>query len=177
MKFTLYAKQSGGKILPTRISGRSVSTESSRKIHKDNKLGTWFVRDLYRAGSLTATARELARYKLDEVGVHQVRWETEGTLMGGDYNYFHGKEMKINLEWVFCALYICICSKENNFVSDRFSYIVLSGRWLYIIVVNVHARSEEKREDLKDNFYDELEEVFHHFPKYHMKILPGHFNG
>jgi len=29
---------------------------------------------------------------------------------------------------------------------------------------------------LKDSFYEELEEVFHHFPKYHMKILLGDFN-
>jgi hypothetical protein len=31
--------------------------------------GTWNVRSLYRAGSLTAAARELARYKLDILGV------------------------------------------------------------------------------------------------------------
>ena len=33
------------------------------------------------------------------------------------------------------------------------------GRWLHIILVNVHAPSEE----LKDSFYEELEEVFDHF--------------
>jgi len=40
----------------------------------------------------------------------------------------------------------------------------------------VHAPSEEKSEELKDSFYEELEEVFEHFPKYHMKILLGDFN-
>jgi hypothetical protein len=29
---------------------------------------------------------------------------------------------------------------------------------------------------LKDSFYEELERVFHHFPKYHIKILLGDFN-
>ena len=66
--------------------------------------------------------------------------------------------------------------KRIEFVSDRLSYIVLRGRWLYIILVNVHAPSEEKREELKDSFCEELEEVFVHFPKYHMKILLGEFN-
>ena len=56
--------------------------------------------------------------------------------------------------------------KRIEFVSDRL-YIVLRGRWLHIILVNVHAPSEE----LKDSFYEELEGVFDHFPKYHMKIL------
>ena len=44
------------------------------------------------------------------------------------------------------------------------------------IVVNVHAPSEEKSDESKDSFYEELEQVFHHFPKYHMKILLGDFN-
>ena len=29
---------------------------------------------------------------------------------------------------------------------------------------------------MKDSFYEELEEVFDHFPKYYMKILLGIFN-
>ena len=35
-------------------------------------------------------------------------------------------------------------------------------------LLNVHAPSEEKRDDSKDSFYEELEQVFfYHFPKYH----------
>jgi len=37
--------------------------------------GTWNVRSLYKSGSLTAAARELARYKLDVVGVQEVKWD------------------------------------------------------------------------------------------------------
>ena len=59
---------------------------------------------------------------------------------------------------------------------DRLSYIVPKGLWLHITVVNVHAPSEEKSEELKDSFYEEVEEVFDHFPKYYMKILLGDFN-
>jgi exonuclease III len=56
------------------------------------------------------------------------------------------------------------------------SYIVLRGRWGNIIVLNVHAPSEEKSDESKDCFYEELQQVFYHFPKYHMKILLGDFN-
>ena len=66
--------------------------------------------------------------------------------------------------------------KRVEFVSDRMSYIVLRGRWCNIIVLNVHAPSEEKSDDSKDSFYEELEQVFDHFPKYNMKILLGDFN-
>jgi hypothetical protein len=42
--------------------------------------------------------------------------------------------------------------------------------------VNVHAPSEDKTDEVKDNFYEELEHLFDRFPKYHMKILLGDFN-
>jgi len=55
------------------------------------KTGTWNIRSLYRAGSLKATARELGRYKLDVVGVQEVRWDKRGTVRAGDYDFFYGK--------------------------------------------------------------------------------------
>ena len=43
--------------------------------------------------------------------------------------------------------------KRVEFVSDRVSYIVLRGRWCNIIILNVHAPSEEKSDEAKDGFY------------------------
>ena len=37
------------------------------------RFGTWNVRSQYKAGSLTAAAMELARHKLDLVGLQEVR--------------------------------------------------------------------------------------------------------
>jgi len=54
-------------------------------------------------------------------------------------------------------------------------YIVLRDRGCNIIVLNVHAPSEEKSDDSKDSFYEDLEHL-NHFSKYHMKSLEGDFN-
>jgi len=40
----------------------------------------------------------------------------------------------------------------------------------------VHGPSEEKSDDSKDSIYEELQEVFGHFPKYHVKFPLGEFN-
>jgi hypothetical protein len=40
----------------------------------------------------------------------------------------------------------------------------------------VRALAENKSDDQTNTFYDELERVFHHFPKHHMKILLGDLN-
>jgi len=52
------------------------------------RFGTWNVRRLYRAVSLTAAARELAGYKLDLLGVQDVGWVKGGKIRAGDYNFF-----------------------------------------------------------------------------------------
>ena len=66
--------------------------------------GTWNVWNLYRAGSLTAAATELARYKLDLVGMQEVRWDKGGMVRAGDYNFFYIKGNE-NINWnrIFCT--------------------------------------------------------------------------
>jgi hypothetical protein len=56
------------------------------------------------------------------------------------------------------------------------SYIILRGRWCHIIVLNVHAPTEDKTDDVNDSFYKVLERVSDKFLKYHTKILLD-FNG
>jgi len=89
----LETKQSGDKLLPhSDLQGGGVFPgEASRSRQRGMKIGTWNVRSLYRAGSLKAEARELVRYKLDVVGVQEVRWDKVGTVRAEDYDFFYGK--------------------------------------------------------------------------------------
>ena len=67
--------------------------------------------------------------------------------------------------------------REGTVRAVNYNFFYGKGNeWFNIIVLNVHAPSEEKSDDSKDSFYKELEQVFYHFRKYHMKILLGDFN-
>ena len=107
-----------------------------------------------------AAVRELARYKLDLVGVQEVRWDNRGTVRVGDYHFFNGKGNENHqLEMKFFVHHRIVSAvKRVEFVSDRMSHIVLRGRWCNIIVLNVRALSEEKSDSSKDSFYEELEQ-------------------
>ena len=131
------------------------------------RLGTRNVRCLYRSGSPTTVARELARCKLDLVDVQEVRWDKWGMVRAGDFNFFYGNGSE-NHQFgtkFFVQHRIISAVKRVEFVSGRMSYIIQRGRWCDIIVLNVHAPSKEKSDDSKDRFYKELEQVFDHFPK------------
>ena len=128
------------------------------------RFGTWNVSSLCRAGSLTAAVRELARYKLDLVGMQEVRWDKGGTVRAGDYNFLCGKGNENQQTGTGICVHHRTVSvvKTVQFVSSRVSYIVLRGGWCNIVVMNVHGPSEEESDDSTENFYEELEQVFNH---------------
>jgi hypothetical protein len=88
-------------------------------------------------------AWELARYKLDLVGVQEVSWDKRGTVRAGDY-FFYGKVNESHQlgTGFFVHQRIVSAIKRVEFVSDRMSYMLLRGLWYNIIVLNVHAPTE-----------------------------------
>jgi exonuclease III len=120
------------------------------------------VRSLYRIGSLKTVARELQKYKLDLVGVQEVRWEKGGTERAEDCTFFLGQGNGDHQLGTGCLIHKRIVSavRRVEFISDRMSYIILIGRRCNIIVLNVHAPCEDKGDDVKDSFYEELGPCF-----------------
>jgi hypothetical protein len=54
--------------------------------------------------------------------------------------------------------------KSAELVSDTMSHIILRDRWYHFIVLNFHAPTEDKFDQVMDSFYEELEGVFDKFP-------------
>jgi exonuclease III len=137
----------------------------------DIRFGTWNIRSLYRIGSLKTVARELGKYKLDLMGVQEVRWEKGGTERAEDYTFSYGQgngDHQLRTGF-FVHTKIVSAVRRVEFISDRMSYIILRGRWCNIIFLNVHAPCEDKGDDVKDSFCEKLGRVFDQFPRYNMK--------
>jgi exonuclease III len=61
----------------------------------DMRFGSWNVQSLYRAGSLMTVVRAISKYKLDLVGVQEVRWDREGTKPAVNIHFSMERGMRI----------------------------------------------------------------------------------
>ena len=82
---------------------------------------------------------------------------------GSNFFYGEGNKYQLGTEF-FIQCGIVSTFKRAEFVGNRMSRIVLRGHWCNIIVLNVHTPSEEKSDDSKDSFDNELDQVSHHIP-------------
>jgi hypothetical protein len=90
--------------------------------------------------------------QVDLVGVQEVRLDGGGTERAGEYTFLYGKGNE-NHELgtgVFVHKRIILAVKSVHLVSDRLSYIILTGHWCNIIVLNVHVPTEDKIDDIKE---------------------------
>jgi exonuclease III len=55
------------------------------------RFGTWNVRSPCRVGAIKSVQQELEKYKLDLVGVQEVRWEGVGYQRADNYTFSYGK--------------------------------------------------------------------------------------
>ena len=74
----------------SRPAGRGGGCKASHVVIKRNpysmsKIGAWNVRKLARSVNLQNVKREMGRYKIDTLGMTEVRWKEQGDFSSGDF--------------------------------------------------------------------------------------------
>jgi hypothetical protein len=89
-------------------------------------------------------------------------WDKGDALRARDCIFFCGKVNKNHQlgTGFFVHCRVVLAAVRVLFVHDRMSYIFLRGLWCNVTVLNLHAPREERNDDSKDSFCEELGQVF-----------------
>ncbi|XP_022197016.2 craniofacial development protein 2-like [Nilaparvata lugens] len=146
---------------------------------KDLKLATWNVQTMLRPGKMMEIAEEMTKFDLDIVALQEIRWQSQGRIEKQNFTmYYSGPETRTGL---FGTGFIINKKLKKHIlafdpVSDGICKLRIKCRLRNITIISVHAPTEEKSNDDKEEFYDILKKTVEKSPKYDMKLILGDFN-
>jgi len=66
--------------------------------------------------------------------------------------------------------------KDFEIINERICHLRLKAKWFSCTLINVHAPTNKKMEEVKEEFYNLLKQNINHIANSDIKILLGDFN-
>ena len=161
---------------PRTRNGHLVTTISTKT---RTRFGSWNIRTLREQSRLAQVEDEMKRYKIQLLGLSEVRW-----LQAGEFQTTNGNiiiHSGSNNEGEHGVGIIIEKSLKNSIterrqVSNRILAIRLHTKIRKISVVQCYAPTEVSIDDKKDEFYAQLTTTLSSIPKKDIIMLMGDFN-
>ena len=135
---------------------------------------------MLRQGRLRSLANALRTAKLDITAVQETRWPVKDSMISGDFTFFYsGKPDDSPRE---CGTGFMVFGRARdavigfNPIDERFSTLLVRGKFINYTLINAYAPTEEKDIEVKEVFYEKLTTVYDVAPKRDIKIILGDFN-
>ena len=133
----------------------------------------------HRPGAAIHAIQQMEKSHMDITAVQEVRWPDSGNVkMSKSVVFFSGSP---NNRHEFGTGFVIAERMVGSLISFRpisegICYIRVKGKWYNFSFISAHAPTEEKDEETKDIFYDQLEQIITEVPQHDMLILCGDFN-
>ena len=139
----------------------------------------WNVKTLLKPGKLQELKEQLDKTTLDVAAVQQTRWSNARIIKKKDFTFYYGGP-KTRTGQAGTGFFIR--AKVMNYVigfetyNERISKLRIKGKYNNVTLINVYAPTEEYQDNIKEQFYDDLQYVVDHIPRSDTTIILGDFN-
>lgn len=146
------------------------------------RIGFWNVRTLREAGKIRQLEKEMENYKVDILGVTEVRWNDFGeTRTNGGKTFLHSGQVGEDAESRNGVGMLMTKSVQKSMlkwdpISDRLMWVKFKGKVRNITVFVCYAPTELATQDIKDEFYSSLTRELNKASKRDIKIIIGDLN-
>lgn len=141
------------------------------------RVATWNVNTLYQLGKYDNLKQEMARMRLDVVGVSEVRWTGVGQCGGGgvEFVYSGGEEHQRGVG-VMMTTKTARCMMGYMAISDRVLLVKLAGKPININIIQVYAPTADRPEEELDEFYEMMEQAMRQCKPHEINLVMGDLN-
>lgn len=124
---------------------------------------TWNVRSLQRAAAFGKMTEELIRCNVDLCAIQEIRWPGDGILnKNTGILYYSGSSKNGNQFGTGISVNKELNNKVTDFqdINSRICKLRLRLKPYNITIISAHALTEDKSENEKEVFYEELEKLY-----------------
>lgn len=155
-----------------------MDTRKRPKKQNDLRIYSWNILTLYKSGALRQLENVARTYKADLIALQEVRWNGDGVMQKKDFDLYyscHKKDHKLGTGFLVGKR---LKTRVLDFaaINPRMCKLRIKSRFFNITIINVHAPTEDKDDDRKDEFYEILERTYNSCPKHDIKIIIGDAN-
>jgi len=140
---------------------------------------TWNVRTMLIPRKMQEISKEMMKYKIDIIALQEIRGQGQGRIDKPDCTLlYNGSEEKTGQLGTGFMINKAMKGSLLDFEpqNNRICKIRLKGRFRNITVISAHAPTNDKHDQEKERFYENLEDICNRIPRHDMVIIMGDFN-
>ncbi|PNF29447.1 hypothetical protein B7P43_G04559 [Cryptotermes secundus] len=139
-------------------------------------LGTWNVKTLNKPGAMKSVLEQIDKYNMKITAIQEIRWLHKGIM---DLKNILNCLLKEAIEGkIDGRIEVTRRRGRRHFkpISERICTLRIRTKFFNMTLMNVHALTEEKEEEVKDYFYQQMEETYDSIPSNDTKVILGDLN-
>jgi endonuclease/exonuclease/phosphatase family metal-dependent hydrolase len=132
-----------------------------------------------KMGRMNEIADEMSKIQLQRIALQELRWKEVRQINKTKYKlYYTSNQEKAGILRIGFTIQNEIKKDVLSFepYNERLCKLRLKGNFNNLSIISVHAPTEEKSDEEKEKFYEDLQIVHNKIPKHYTVIILGDLN-